>query len=362
MKKSLKNTIFVLLIMITLVFFMFGSIIAPDDELSYSERRKLKQFPNFSFSTVVNGKFFTEIEDYFLDQFIFRDTFRKLNYIYKTNILLESDSNKAYVVDDVIYKQEYPLNESSLNNATDKINEVIKKYLDKMNIYYSIIPDKNYFAPNEYLKMDYVKFQKIISSNLNLNYINIFDLLEITDYYKTDIHFKQDMIIDVVNKLLKKMNNQLINSSDFTRKDLYPFYGSYYSLVNISSKDTLTYLNSEIIENMTVYDYEKQKEIDVYDETLFKGMDGYDVYLSGPKPLLTITNNNVDTNKELYLFRDSFGSSLAPLLATKYYKVHLIDLRYISTNAINNFIEFKENQDVLFIYSTVILNNSFTFK
>ena len=63
------------------------------------------------------------------------------------------------------------------------------------------------------------------------------------------------------------------------------------------------------------------------------------------------------TNKELLLFRDSFGSSIAPLLVENYSKITLIDLRYISSMILDKYIDFKE-QDVLFLYSTVVLNQN----
>ena len=83
------------------------------------------------------------------------------------------------------------------------------------------------------------------------------------------------------------------------------------------------------------------------------------MFLSGSDALLTIENPNAATEKELVVFRDSFGSSLAPLLATGYAKITLVDLRYLQSDLLGNFIDF-ENQDVLFLYSTLVLNNTVT--
>ena len=74
-------------------------------------------------------------------------------------------------------------------------------------------------------------------------------------------------------------------------------------------------------------------------------------------PLIEIQNQNAETKKELLIFRDSFGSSLAPLLIENYKKITLIDLRYISSDIVDNYIIFND-QDVLFIYSTLILNQN----
>ena len=49
---------------------------------------------------------------------------------------------------------------------------------------------------------------------------------------------------------------------------------------------------------------------------------------------------------------------MAPLLIDDYENIILIDLRYISNIILDKFIEFKDNQDVLFIYSTMLLNQN----
>ena len=77
--------------------------------------------------------------------------------------------------------------------------------------------------------------------------------------------------------------------------------------------------------------------------------------------MLTIENPDYNGTKELIVFRDSYGSSLIPLLVTGYSKVTVVDTRYISQKLLNQYIEFKD-QDVLFMYSTLIINNSTTLK
>ena len=74
-----------------------------------------------------------------------------------------------------------------------------------------------------------------------------------------------------------------------------------------------------------------------------------------------IYNDNSDTDKELVIFRDSFGSSITPLLIPYYSKITLIDNRYITSSQYKNLIEWT-NQDILFMYSTLIVNNSSTLK
>ena len=89
--------------------------------------------------------------------------------------------------------------------------------------------------------------------------------------------------------------------------------------------------------------------------------DLYDVFLSGACALLTIENPQATTDRELIVFRDSFGSSMVPLLLQDYATVTLVDIRYLASNAISMFVDFH-GQDVLFMYSTHLINNSSAMK
>ena len=59
----------------------------------------------------------------------------------------------------------------------------------------------------------------------------------------------------------------------------------------------------------------------------------------------------------MILFRDSFGSSLVPLLLDNYRKITLVDIRYISSKILEQYIDFN-GQDVLFLYSSLVLNQN----
>ena len=85
------------------------------------------------------------------------------------------------------------------------------------------------------------------------------------------------------------------------------------------------------------------------------------MFLGGSKSLITIENPDALSDKELIIFRDSFGSSLTPLLIESYSKITVIDIRYIMSSNLGMFVDF-DNQDVLFMYSLPVLNNSSTLK
>ena len=72
-------------------------------------------------------------------------------------------------------------------------------------------------------------------------------------------------------------------------------------------------------------------------------------------------NPHAATDRELVIFRDSFASSLAPLLVEQYARITLVDIRYLSSTVIGKYLTFTD-QDVLFLYSVPVLNHSDTLK
>lgn len=91
------------------------------------------------------------------------------------------------------------------------------------------------------------------------------------------------------------------------------------------------------------------------------GIDSYDVYLSGASSVIKIYNDNSKTDRKLVLIRDSFGSSLAPLLVGNYSVITLVDFRYINFDLVNDLVDF-DGADVLILYSTLVVNDSGSLK
>ena len=76
---------------------------------------------------------------------------------------------------------------------------------------------------------------------------------------------------------------------------------------------------------------------------------------------MRVENPNAGTDRELVIFRDSFASSIVPLLLEDYAAVTLVDIRYIQADMLSRF-PINWEGDVLFLYSTLVLNNSSTIK
>jgi len=362
----MKNKIIVFSFMILLFSIAILNVLTPPTMISFAERRELHQFEDLKINKLLTGDFLGDFDAAALDQFILRDQFRRLKARVENTILHKSDNNDIVVRGDDAFKLEYPLNEASVAHFAATIKAITDMYLDECQVYFAMIPDKNYYVESgsDFLSMDYQKLDAILHDSINgMTLIDLKDALSLTDYYHTDPHWKQGNLDGVLERLHQEMELQTdFSSIAYTIKNYAPFYGAYYgqSALNLSP-DTIEYRVSEAIENAIVKNFEYKGDPSqapgVYDEQKLGSMDSYDVFLSGSTPLLTIENPDSKTDKELIIFRDSFASSLAPLLIEEYQKITLIDLRYVSRELIGDFVDF-EGSDVLFLYSTLVINHS----
>lgn len=345
-----------------------GCLIKPHTLYSEGERRFLAKKPKLTAQSVFSGKYAEDFEAYVTDQFPYRDGFRSVKALFSTYVLNKMENNSLYTAQGHISKLEYPANPAMTDNAQQKFKHLYEKYLkDKnTNVYLSIVPDKNYFLAEKhgYPSIDYNKFTEDFKSGMSyMKYIDILPLLTIDDYYRTDSHWKQEKIQDVAQLLAESMGGDASASYKENTLDK-PFSGVYLGQSALPFEpDTITYLTNDILENCTVkyYDTGTAKEGDMYNMDKAYGKDPYEMFLSGSTPLVTIENSSAHTDKELILFRDSFGSSLAPLLVPGYSKITVVDIRYVQSDFLGSFVDF-ENKDVLFLYSTSILNNSMALR
>lgn len=334
----------------------------PSKELSEAERRKLVQLPTLSGESLLSGKFAKDFESYTLDQFPLRDRFRQAKALFHYYVLGQKDNNGIYLQDGSAVKQQPVLDEASLDHAMGRFQRVYDSFLENARVFFAVVPDKNYYLAEAagQPSLDYeALFTQVRQDAPWATHIDLTGALTAEDYYRTDTHWRQESLIPVAQTIASAMGNPTPQPEDYSIKTLeWPFYGVYYGQAALPmAPDTMKLLESPMLDGCQVYDFETGKTGKVYDETKLTSRDLYDVYLSGARALLTIENPAGEPGKELLVFRDSFGSSLAPLLVGSYSKVTLIDLRYIAPQLLSSYLEFGE-QDVLFLFSTLVLNES----
>ena len=341
---------------------------APAKDISEAERRPLAQMPEITLESLLDGKFMGKFEDFTLDQFPLRDVFRQLKALFHYNALGQKDNNEIYIADGFAAQVEFPLNPNSVDHAASRFNTFYNKYLKDTgsNVLMAVVPDKGYYLaePNGYLAMDYqALFDSLRQQMPWATHVDLTDCLDHEDYYRTDTHWRQENLLPVAQRLSQALGVTAPKAEDFTAiKVDRDFYGVYYGQAALPmDPENIYYLRSDLLDACQVYQFETDSYTQVYDMTKLDSKDLYDIFLSGPRSLLTIENPNAATDRELIIVRDSFGSSLAPLLVQDYAKVTLVDIRYMNLNAAGHYLDFH-GQDVLFLYSSLVLNNSETIQ
>ena len=337
--------------------------VRPADAISESERRPLTQFPELNAQTIFNGSFMEKFEDYTLDQFPLRDAFRSFKANIQLKLFGQKDNNNIYVADGYAAQLEYPYDAASIDRAVSRFQYVYDNYLQDCNVFLTVVPDKGYYLAedNGYPVMDYeAMFADLQKGMPWAQFIDLTDTLTLDSFYRTDTHWRQEAILPAAEKIAAALG---VTVGEFTEKNLNtPFYGVYcgQSALNLDP-DEIRVLEADWMADCRVFNAESNSWGGIYDLEKLAGQDPYEVYLSGPRSMMTIENPNASTDRELIIFRDSFGSSVAPLLVKDYARVTLVDIRYMSPMVLGNFVEFG-GQDVLFLYSTLVLNNSETIK
>ena len=363
---KMRNKIYVIAFAVLFFGLTFFAWFKPADDFSATERRPLDQFPTVNVQTIFSGKFMSEFEDYTLDQFPLRDTFRSIKAMIHLYVFGQTDNNDVYIADGYVSKLDYPLSEQAMNQAVKKFQSIYDTYIKGTDakVYYSIIPDKNVFLAEEngYPAYAFSDMQNYLAGKLtNMQYIDISGLLSIEDFYYTDTHWKQENIQDIAIAIGNAMGVSLQAEYEKITLDM-PFYGVYYGQLGLPiAADQISYLSHAMFEDCVIINHENGQKIPMYQMEKAEGRDPYEMFLSGSLAVITIENPNATTDKELVIFRDSFGSSLTPLLVEGYAKITILDARYLNERMIGNFVTF-ENQDVLFIHSSSVINNVTAFK
>lgn len=270
-----------------------------------------------------------------------------------------------------------PLREPMLDWTVSLMQSIYDTYLadGTHQVVFSIVPDKNVYLQNEPHSDDipFAEYDHLVSKVRDgcadfAKYADLFSVLSLSDYYYTDIHWKPSCLPGVASNLCNAFGIDAEIDSTEVVFDA-EFVGTYTAVLDqtgqldIVGADRLSYFDDEILSHVTVTDYKDGTPSDgvLYNPETAKKEKSYDFYLSGSIPLQVLHSPNAATEKSLVIFRDSFASSLAPLFCHIYQTVTLVDLRYISSAVLGDYIDFTD-QDILFLYSTHIINRSMVMK
>lgn len=276
--------------------------------------------------------------------------------------LVKPLDNGFMVIDGKYIEAEDKFSEKSAQRFAEKFIELRAEYFPDNKVFYATVPEKGYYAKDKtvhYLNHDSVA-AFLSEAFYDWTAVDIASVLTIDDYYTTDRHWKQENLFGVMDKFGEAMGFT-VNKAAYTPVNFENYRGDYAKEIPVIPAETLTYLVSDVTKAATVDNYQNKKVKTVYDEAKLTSKIPYDVFLSGATPVTVITNPNAAQARELVIFRDSFGSSIAPLFIENYSKITLVDLRYMASSYLPQFVNF-DNAEVLVLVSDKIVNNSYLLK
>ncbi|MBR7137512.1 MAG: hypothetical protein IKC99_05585 [Clostridia bacterium] len=256
------------------------------------------------------------------------------------------------------------LNESAVTATGEKLALLQEKYYPNLTFYTAVVPAKAYYS-EEGDGGEYNRISALLKETMiDMTFIDLTSSLSADSYYTTDPHWKQEKLSDTVKVLGEAMAFAIPENADPTPHTFDSFRG-YDSRAGAGGEETLTYLTDTFTDSAAVSLLDTASGGFVpsvmYDEALLEGEDAYNVFLSGAQPLIQIENPLAEKERTLVIFRDSFGSSLTPLLVAPYSTIYVVDLRYIASPLLANYFSVTEG-DALLLYGTAVLKSGAVLK
>lgn len=285
------------------------------------------------------------------------------------------EAPEYYVVDGAVYRTEDTLDEKSVERAIGKFQKFTEDYCgDAARVFLALIPSKNGYLNTDSTFTNEDERAILLSVmdkwRYGENFIDLSVCLDLEDYYRTDPHWRQEALGNVLCELGAALEFETDTvpdadaplSENWTSEVLTTDYiGVYGDEVSGVTAESMTVLHHPDMESYIVRNGETGEEIPLYDTAKLTARDPYELFVGGPLSLVTIENAAAENDRHLIVVRDSFASALLPLLAQSYAKVTAVDIRYMMSAMVGNFVDFTD-ADVLFLYSSTVINNSITLK
>ena len=348
------------LLVLTMLLGIGTGILVKDREFSDSENRMLAQFPEISFSSLLDGSFLEGLGDYTADQFPGRDAWITLNL--KMNMALgQKEFNGVYLCEDgylIQIPQEPNWVQAERNLAAAET--FAAKYPD-LNMVMTVAPNAvtvlsdllSANAPARDQREDIAWIQGQLDA---VQFCDVTDALAAHSdeyiFYKTDHHWTSLGAKYAFYAMAERMNLEPIKEGDYTA---YPVSNTFQGTLasksgSHTSSDTVEiYIPHSGIDYYVTYADTGENISSLYRRSALNEKDHYTVFFGGNHARVDITTT-ADTGRCLLLFKDSYANCMVQFLFPYYDHITMIDPRYYYDN-IDLVIKSESITDVLFLYN-----------
>lgn len=354
-----SNRILAFILSIIILFFSLMFIFSKKVNFSENENRYLQDIPKFKLNKLIDGKYIQEVESYFTDHFPYRDQF--------VGIKTESDKLLGHDEENGVYfcKNGYLIEKYNNDKIPDKfINKLNSFYdkLDNVNLSLMLVPSSisiNYkLLPKNVEYKSQINDMNYIYDRIKFKVVNVYSILrDMNDkyqmYYKLDHHWTSYGAYFGYVEYMKSNDMKYMPINFFDIKMVSDsFMGTLYSKSgDYNKKADSIYLFIPNNHDYTVnYVYENKISNTLYEMSYLDKKDKYSLFLDNNHPLIVITNNNIDTNMEIVVIKDSYANSFIPFLINNYKRVHVIDPRFFN-ESISEYINNNNINEGLILYN-----------
>ena len=357
----------VLAVLFSVVLVGLAVITAFSKKSSFSEEenRTLSTFPQFSLSAIGDKSFMNGFDSYISDHFFGRNfwvnlksSLELLTLKRENNSILLTD--RGSLVEDLKAPDERKVNLNirgiegfAKNNPDAKIFMAIAP--TALDIYSDSLPyGKSTWSQKAAIDNIYSQISKS-AYGIDI-YTSLYSNRDQYIYYNTDHHWTTLGAYYAYTQIATALDFKPYDKSPFDIEHAsYDFYGTYSSKSKISvAADTIdiySLASSDLsVTEVIVNDGKGEKSYDsIYFREWLNKKDKYSVFLGQVQPEITI-KTNVQNDKKLLIFKDSYAHSLVPFLALHYSEIKLIDLRYTNLNY-RELVNVSDYNDVLMLYN-----------
>lgn len=350
---------------------MTASLFAfPEKVYSDRERRLLEDFPEFSFKSVISGRFMSEIENFAKERFIGRDYAVAIRT--KANELLGNrEENGVFLMTDGRLAERF----------TEPDEAAFRETIDAVRAFSAAHEDADYFfllsptavslyeeklpAYAETGRQDAYIDRVFASLPEDMTAVDVREVFRREKgrtelYYRTDRHWTTEgALLAAATLLLKMGRNVSIPKESGTVSASFVGSLAAKSGFTVSEPDEITvYKIAQDPENefyfTVTYADGQEMSASFYSAKVLSGNDPYEVFFGGDHAEIDV-QTSLETGRKLLLFKDSYANALIPFLAKSFDEIVVVDPRYYRGN-IDLIMEEKEFTDVVFLYNANTLS------
>ena len=342
---------------------MLVNIIIPDREMSEEENRMLASKPKLTFSTLVNGDFMEQYEEYLSDQFAGRDLWHRMK-VALDRFGGSRMENGIYIGKDRQLLQDIQVpDQEHLSENLDAIKEFTETYQD-IPVTMILVPDAACILNDRLPWLASVEDQNQMISMVeqslgdSVTWVDAAAALNKHKrekiYYLTDHHWTSLGAFYTFQEAATALGIEEDVSDKFlsyTVSDSFNGVLASESGAGLGTEENIDIYVPREGDNDVIVNYvnESKRTTSLYDSSKLETKDQYGVFLGGNTSLIDIRTVST-SQKRLLVVKDSFANSFIPFLAPYYREIVVVDPRYYS-GTIEDIMDAYRITDALFLYS-----------